>query len=192
MKKTLKAALSLVLVGAMTTSATVTAFAARTYNDFDYITNHINFGNTSKLSIASPSKNITTSADAYYITGTSNPNQALYCNGSEVGNRGASGSFGLYVTLYAGENVFTFTQNDVSKSVTITKGPGAVTTDRISSMMPSFNSAYHAGDTLKLSCTAPSGASVTATVFGQNVTMKQVAATAQSGVCLLYTSITIM
>lgn len=165
-------------------AAATPAQAAGRYNDFDYITSHVNTQVPQTLAITRPSGEITTSASQYYITGTSDPDQPLYLEGSEVTGRGVFGSFGVYVDLAQGSNRFTFSQNGVSRTVTIQRGGsgGTVTTTRsVSQMAPSYDSAYNSGDTLTLECVAPAGGTVTATFAGQSVALQQVAV-AQTGV----------
>lgn len=165
-------------------SAQTVAFAAE-YNDFDYITSHINFSRYTSLQIVRPAQQITVNADAYYIAGASDPNYDLYMDGNLVSSRGQLGSFGIYVALDQGKNVFEFTQpNGAYAEVVIIRGIAdtAATTEIISSMSPSYDIVSYAGDTMTLSCTAPSGATVTASVGGRTYTLKQVAATAQTGV----------
>ncbi len=175
----------LVAVGLLAGGFVVPAYAAN-YNDFDYITSHVSTSMPRKLSVTRPSQDVKTSATAYYITGSSNPDLPLYLNGEKVTDRGVSGSFGVYVSLSSGENRFKFTQDDGStKTVTITQGAGygasLATTNRVSSMYPSCDVGELAGTEVTLQCIAPAGASVTATVNGQSYTMRQVAA-AQSGI----------
>lgn len=153
------------------------------YNDFEYITSHVNTQVPQTLAITRPGEEVSTTGSQYYITGTSDPDQPLYLEGAEVTGRGVFGSFGVYVDLAPGTNTFTFTQNGVSRTATIRTGGGgtATTTRNVSQMTPSSDSVYHSGDTLELSCVAPSGGSVTATIGGQTVALGQVAA-AQTGV----------
>ena len=105
-------------------SSAVIAFAAN-YNDFDYITSHVTTEVPQRLTIARPGKNVKTGTATYYITGTSDPSSDLYLNGEKFNSRGISGSFGVYMALEQGDNVFTFTQdNGDEESVTITRGAG--------------------------------------------------------------------
>ncbi|WP_312641832.1 N-acetylmuramoyl-L-alanine amidase [Hydrogenoanaerobacterium sp.] len=164
----------------------IPAYAASGYNDFDYITSHVSTWVPQNLNITRPSKNVKTSATAYYITGNSNPDYNLYINGEIVANRGKSGSFGVYVSLNSGDNTFDFTQDTgVAKSITITQGSGygsdLATINNVSSMYPSCNTGELAGTEVTLQCIAPAGASVTATVNGTSYPMRQVAA-AQTGI----------
>ncbi|MEA5010598.1 MAG: N-acetylmuramoyl-L-alanine amidase [Angelakisella sp.] len=161
----------------LTVSATP-AMAAGRYNDYNTIVNGINLAVPQKLAICKPSGNITSAVGSYYITGTSNPNQPLYMDGTAVEGRGRNGSFGAYVTLSPGANTFTFTQGNQSSSVTITYNTqgGYSTTNSVTKMTPQYDSGYEGGSTLSLSCVAPSGSRVTATLGGVTVQLGQVAA----------------
>lgn len=188
MKQIFSKTLSLALAAALAmplSSPVVTASAQlRQYDDFEAITSHVDTYVPQELAVTGPSGDITTTSDAYYITGTSDPNQTLTLNGEEVTGRGIFGSFGVYVTLSSGENVFTFAQGGQEETVVITKSSASsvTTTDTITSMFPSYKSAHEAGSTVTLSCVAPSGAQVTASVAGAHIQLEQVAATAVEGV----------
>lgn len=183
-----KSAAALTLATALSFSLTTPALAAgRSYDDFDEITSHVDLAVPQKLAIASPGSNITTSADAYYLTGSSSPKETLTLNGEEVANRGIYGSWGAYVTLSPGENLFTITQGGQSQSVTITKSASGTvtTTDSLSSAYPPYESAYHVGDTITFSVVAPYGATVWVRRGGRNIELSPVAA-AQQGVPTRY------
>ncbi|MEF9852466.1 MAG: N-acetylmuramoyl-L-alanine amidase [Hydrogenoanaerobacterium sp.] len=116
-----KAAAFLTAMCILVSGSTVTALAAE-YDDFDYITNHVSTDVSRSLEITRPGRNVGTNASNYYITGTSDPGQDLYLNGEKFNRRGISGSFGVYMSLANGANVFTFTQDDGSeKTITITR-----------------------------------------------------------------------
>ena len=70
------------------------------------------------LKLANPSKDISTTAANYYITGSSDPDSPLSCNGEEVESRGVYGSFGIYAELVMGENTFRFENGDDSQTLT--------------------------------------------------------------------------
>jgi N-acetylmuramoyl-L-alanine amidase len=182
-----KALAALAVAAAITAAGAVPALAAdRTYDDFDTITSHVDLAPSQKLAVASPSGDYTTSSSAYYLSGTSNPNLELTCNGSPVEGRGVFGSWGWYAALDYGDNVFTFRQPDgSSQTVTITRtDPSSVvvTTSSITQMTPTYDKASRSGETVTLTCVAPSGASVHALVGDYTVRMEQTAATAVQGV----------
>ena len=147
------------------------------------------------LNIANLSQNATISYANYTITGTSDPAQELTMNGEPVENRGSSGTFGVYVALEYGENVFTFRQGNESKTVTVTRpkstgstaSPKAIDYITQSSMFPANTALARPGDTVSLACVAPSTATVQVEVNGKTVTLKQKAATAMAGIPATFT-----
>ncbi|MBR5485551.1 MAG: N-acetylmuramoyl-L-alanine amidase [Oscillospiraceae bacterium] len=164
------------------------------YNDYEVITNTgVDIYVPQALSIANPSKNMKTTASAYYITGTSNPAYKLYLNGNEVENRGMYGSFGVFASLNVGDNVFTFKQGENTKTITITRVASSsqldiVTTENMTSLRPSVQDIARPAAKYTLRCVAPSGASVYAVINGERVDLKQVAATAVPGVAATFTA----
>ena len=181
---------SAALAAALVAGACPAAYAADGYTDFDYITSHVNLAVPGELRLTRPSEDITTSASAYFITGGSDPDSPLTMNGEPVQTRGARGSFGVYVALGSGGNVFTFKNGGKTATVTITRGGTAqvATISNVRDMTPGYDAATFSGKTITLSCTAPSGASVTATVGGRKVPLKQAAATAYEGVPATFTA----
>ncbi len=178
----------LILLCIFTVSATVYTAQARQYNDIDEIMSGIDITVNQRLRLASPSKNITTTASAYYITGSYNPNYPLICNGYNVSAVGRTGTFATYVNLDYGANVYNFSQADGSSaSVTITRNRSAAaqTTKDISAMSPLYNSYYESGMEITLKCTAPYSSTVVASLLGQDYTLSPVA-TAQPGVPAIY------
>ena len=73
------------------------------------------------LQLANPSEDISTTESYYYITGSSDPDDPLTCNGEEVADRGIYGSFGIYASLEMGENEFVFENGEDTVSLTITR-----------------------------------------------------------------------
>lgn len=188
----LKRTVSLFMAVSVCIGISTVSMAKSTYNDFEAITNHVNLKIPTKLSISRPATDITTTASDYFITGNSNPKYKLTMNGELVTTRGKGGSFGVYVPVESGKNVYTFKQGKTSLSLTITKGDSsfAPTTTVVSSMGPEYDCATFSGNKINLSCIAPSGGSVIATVGGRRVAMKQNVATAKSGVPAYYSAST--
>ena len=160
--------------------------AAADYSSFEAVTSHVDLKVPQTLQITKPAEDITVSSAYYYIMGSSDPSQPLYMgnNNYEITTRGKFGSFGVYVALAYGQNLVKFTQGNKTVSVYITRSdkvPAAVATT-VSDMFPSYNDAYFVNNKVSLSCVAPSGATVTATVKGRTIALTQVAATAQAGV----------
>lgn len=149
-------------VSLMLSMGSVSAMAASSYDDFDYITDHVALNVPHKAAICNPPANMTTDADKFYLTGTSDPTQPLYLNGDVVEGRGIYGSWAVYAPLYMGDNSFTVKQGDAGNTVTITRTApvGIVAIDKLTKVYPSYDSAYRAGSELVLSCIAPSGAAV--------------------------------
>ncbi len=154
---------------------------------FEYITNHVNLGMPAGMYFSRPEKSTdTTGSSSYYLAGTADPRLDLYLNGNPVASRGSQGSFGVFVTLSPGDNTFTLSQGDARQQVTITYYPNAgVKTDAITSMTPAYDMGAPCGKPTYLKCTAPSGASVTATAGGQTITLTQ-NATAPDGTATLF------
>lgn len=149
--------------------------AYASYSDFEEITSHVSLSVPQSLAVTRPSQDTATTAESYYITGTSDPDQELTMNGQPVSGRGMFGSFGVYVALEEGENVFTFKNGQESESITITRGGSAevATTDTLTQATPIYDVAVRSGDTITFTCVAPSGASVEVEFGGKTVSMKQ-------------------
>lgn len=172
--------LSAALAAAICITPFQSAFALDydSYDDYDDIVSHVNLSIPQELTFTRPSQSFTTSASAYYLTGNSSPTQDLYLNGTKIENRGMYGSFGVYVGLEQGANVFTLEQGGKQVSVTITRGsvsPTITTTRVLTKAFPTYDVGYRAGDVITLSCTAPAGSSVTARVGSAHIQLQQVA-----------------
>ena len=124
-----------------------------------------------------PGKSVTVSYETYFITGICDPNKPVYMNGKKLESVGSAGVFGAYVELEVGKNTFTFKQDDKSVTVTVTREAPAQTTktDSLSSRFPTYDDFVYAGKEVTISCTGPSGAKVTAEVFGEKVNLEQTA-----------------
>lgn len=183
---------SFVLVLAVCVGVSVAPAAAQGgYNDLEAITGHVSLTIPQGLTVSRPSGQITTTDAAYFIAGTSDPGLPLTLNGQEVEQRGVRGSFGVYVALDAGTNRFVLEQGSAREEVIIVRGNAsaeAATTTVISRMAPAYDCATFSGETITLSCVAPSGASVTASIGNRQVTLEQSAATAKAGVPATFTA----
>lgn len=132
--------------------------------------------NGKTVQISSPQNGATMTADTTYILGTSDPSAPLYLDGEKVG-RTRSGYFSQMVTLKPGENRFTFTHKgeDISYILyynTNTASSSGVTDNvtildsvKATSVYPSKTVTTTAG-TQWVSCVAPYGSKVTATLDG--------------------------
>lgn len=150
------------------------------YDDFEEITSHVSTAVSQRLSVTRPSGNVSASDAYYYLTGGSNPDEILTMNGEPVAGRGVFGSWGVYAALEPGENVFRFQNGADEAAVVITRG-GAETiarTGAISQQTPFHDLALYAGDEVLVSCVAPAGGKVTASVGGQKIGLVQKAAAA--------------
>ena len=181
-KKNIRLLLMTTMMAGVVAMANTSALAQTQMGPKDQITKTNQDLKVSKnVKVINPSSDIKTTDANYYITGSSDPDEQLFCNGEEVSYRGIFGSFGVYVSLENGKNVFTFENGNQSDSITITRGSsqsqGSVsTTKNITSMAPSYDMAVDSGTTYKLKCVAPAGAQVWATLNGKDYNMTQVAA----------------
>ena len=131
--------------------------------------------------ITRPTKQITTTYKTYFITGTSNPNQPVYFNGTAIERLGTMGTFGVHVPLEVGSNTFTFSQGGSQQSVTIVRqaestGTASISAITQSSMLPAVHAGVKVGEKIRVSCVGPAGASITASFGGSSVQLTQAAA----------------
>lgn len=123
------------------------------------------------------------------IMGTSDPGRPLTLDGKEVERPGASGCFMLEAPLRYGTNVFTFRQGADEARIRIRRpspaGAGRIRSVSESGRFPAGDAAFRPGDRIGLTCVAPSGGAVTATVGGTAVRMVQKAA-AEKGVAAVF------
>ncbi len=183
MKTTFKRLLSLMTAVTFVFSSSAVSLADQ--GNFEYITDHVDLSVPQKLTITKPAEDVTTSSRYYYIMGTSDPNEPLYLANYEITNRGKYGSFGVYVELAYGNNLVRFSNGNDMVEFYITRSDTASTatvTDTISNMFPTSNSADFYGNKIDITCTAPSGAVVTAQIKSRTVELKQASATAVAGV----------
>ncbi|MEG2174281.1 MAG: N-acetylmuramoyl-L-alanine amidase [Oscillospiraceae bacterium] len=139
------------------------------------------------LTITRPTGSITTTATSYFLMGTSNPAQILTIDGKAVDRKTADGVFGVLVKLSEGTNTFTLRQGNSSETVTIRRTAGASSSpasaiSTIVSAWPVSSAIAPNGESLTVTCTAPAGSSVTASVGGITVSLKQKSATAVLGI----------
>ncbi len=139
------------------------------------------FSVSQRLEITRPTGNsLRVETYKYTIFGTSDPAKPLYMNGTEVERTSESGLFAVTVDVPKNGKTFTFTQGGNSDSVTLSRsggssGGGSGTTTNLSSCYPSAAAIVRPGETVNLSCVAPSGGKVTAKINGETITLKQVA-----------------
>lgn len=176
--------LSALLLALLIFATVITASAAALPADYNTVMSGISLSTPQSLNISKPAGNVSTTASSYYLTGSSDPNQPLSMNGYNITTRGAKGSFGVFVNLAVGDNLCTFTQGDVSRSVTITRNAigDYSTTKTMSSMYPAGDMLLRSGDTVKITAIGPAGGRVFASVGGQTIAMRQNVAAAVEGV----------
>ena len=139
-----------------------------------------------------PDTAATVTTSKYYITGTSDPNLPLTMNGQEVARYTKSGSFGILVDVPLGTTTYTFAQGNAIRKVSLTRvDPQKATPQKISeitksSIFPTRPFGAKAGETITISCTAPSGSTVKAAIGNTTITLKQTAATAAAGIAATF------
>ncbi|MEM1483646.1 N-acetylmuramoyl-L-alanine amidase [Oscillospiraceae bacterium PP1C4] len=144
------------------------------------------------FNITRPAETLTVNSQMakYFITGTSDPSLPITYNGKEISRPASTGLWGLLVDVPYGTTTYSFSQNGVTKTATIVRSKPS-DTDMIntipkSSVYPANLEAVLSGKKLKLSCTAPAGGTVTATVGGVSIPLKQVSAVSKNGVAATY------
>lgn len=128
------------------------------------------------LSITRPTNTITVDTTTYCITGTSDPNLPLMLNGQPVERNTTDGVFAVSVPLKFGDNNFVLQQGDDSQTVIINRPDGsepAATTINVTAMTPKNSLLAYNGVKFAISCVAPAGKTVTATLDSTTVTLKQ-------------------
>jgi uncharacterized lipoprotein YddW (UPF0748 family)/N-acetylmuramoyl-L-alanine amidase len=130
------------------------------------------------VTVAWPSRDITTSYTKYYLTGTSDPSKPLYLNGELVESRSPKGYFGILKDLAKGANTFTFSQDGSYVTRIITRSTGSSAAAKMSkaeivasSVFPQSQEYRMPGEKITLSCQAPAGAKVTVKIGGKTYTM---------------------
>ena len=145
---------------------------------------------STEFAVTRPTETLTVGSDweSYFITGTSDPSLPVFYNGTEI-TRSPSGLWGVLVNVPYGTNTYTFTQDGVNKTATIVRNQpsasAAISAIVKSSVYPLSAEAVLPGQSLKLSCTAPGGGTVTASVGGLTAALEPVAQAAD-GVAVTY------
>lgn len=182
MRKLISLSLSALMVFGMSATAT----AAQIPADYNYVMSGVSLSTPQTLNVTTPATaNVNTTDPTYYLKGTSDPSQPLYMNGYEVTTRGAKGSFGVFVALAPGANSCTFTQGGVSKTVIINRtnaGTSYATTKTLTELFPTSDTFSRSGSVIKVTVIAPAGGSVTASLAGQTIQLRQNVAGASTGV----------
>ncbi|HWP52182.1 MAG TPA: N-acetylmuramoyl-L-alanine amidase [Clostridia bacterium] len=128
------------------------------------------------LSITRPTSVITADSATYCITGTSDPALPLTLDGQMVERGTDDGVFAVSVPLQYGDNSFTLKQGGSEQTVTITRPDGsgpAATTINVTAMAPKSSLLAYNGVEFDITCVAPAGKTVTATLGGTTTALKQ-------------------
>ena len=137
--------------------------------------------NGKEIKITYPSNNTYVNTSKTYIIGSSDSAYPVTMNGQAI-SKTTDGYFCAYVTLNQGENKFVFEQNGNRKVLTVTygaknnTGAAASSYKQMSKMeiiepSPEKTTWLNVGDSLEVSCAAPAGSVVTATVGGMKVVL---------------------
>lgn len=151
-----------------------------------------NFSVSKKFNITRPTgSSLTIDTNRYTIFGTSDPTKPLYMDGKEIERTSKSGLFAINVDVPKNGKAFTFSQGDISRSITLSRSSDSSsssgTTKNLSSCYPSATAVIgHDESEITLSCVAPSGGNVSAKINGKTVKLKQVAA-ANNGIPAKFT-----
>ena len=127
-------------------------------------------------SVYQPYNNSNSTSPTVTLVGGSDTRYPLTINGEKI-SRTKSGLFSYYGTIGAGINVFTLVQNGVSYTHNInykaTRGVSSPIQSfskmEVVDVSPAGETWLSVGDTLKISCAAPAGSKVTATIGGMSV-----------------------
>ena len=93
MKNKLLSAISITMAVSMLTMTPSLTVSAQDYQDKSAVLDTgFTLDTDYTLKLANPSKDTSTTAENYYITGSSDPDYPLTCNGEEVEDRGIYGS----------------------------------------------------------------------------------------------------
>ena len=135
--------------------------------------------NGAEIVINYPDNNSYVNYSKTYVIGSCDPAYPLYVDGKAV-SKTKGGYFGVYLDLEKGKNVFEFAQNDNIKHFTVNyktsnlnsaSGSSYKTMDgmEITNPYPSGDTWLAVSETLDISCVAPAGSVVSATVGGMTV-----------------------
>ena len=135
-----------------------------------------------RLLVAQPSRAnfTTTDASGFWFYGSALPHVPVFVNNQLITDRTEEGFWSVFLPLVRGDNVFTFTQEGQANVVrTITNNapagarPPATMAIGIDNPFPAANEYARYGTALTLRATAPAGATVTAEIGGQTITLTQ-------------------
>ncbi|MBE6687914.1 MAG: hypothetical protein E7588_01400 [Ruminococcaceae bacterium] len=113
-----------------------------------------------------------------YILGKADPGYPLYYNGKKLAKT-KNGYFNIYADIKSGSNSFKFTQNGIDTVITLKTADSSVTPKDtnlggmiIKKAVPTADIITSPGKSISISCTAPAGSAVVATLGEFSVTLK--------------------
>ena len=129
-------------------------------------------GDSTDIVLAYSTYTVSNDTENHFIIGVADPNYPLYVNGVEVTDRTPKGYFSYYIKgLDVGKNEYVVTQNENSKTFTVTRSEKSQSSNTMSefgfinnSFSPLNDYANVSGSKLTVSCTATAGAKVYATI----------------------------
>ncbi len=128
--------------------------------------------------VGKPADGRRTVLDNLHLLAASDPNYPVFYEGEKV-SRTKSGFFNIYLTLKEGDNKVTFIQNGKDYSINIIKYKSSASAEyttldgmQITSVYPTEDIILSPGTQISVSCRAPSGSSVTASVGNAVVKLK--------------------
>lgn len=128
-----------------------------------------------ELAITYPAGDTAVTDSAIFLMGTSDPEQTLTLDGEEIERATLGGTWGSLQRLERGTNIFTLRQGEETRTVTVeryTPGPAAPIREITEgSVFPRYSCGVDSDEQLLLSCIAPAGGTVTATLGGRSITL---------------------
>ncbi len=133
------------------------------------------------LDVTHPKNGFSTTYSTFYATGTSDSDVPLTVNGETVVRNSTNGTFGVLLDLNVGDNLFTFKQGESAETLVINRYvPSSSPISTLYSMSPTYWQVTNNGEAFTVSCTAPSGASVSVRIGGQTFPLTQTASVTAS------------
>ncbi|MBE6551341.1 MAG: hypothetical protein E7665_04320 [Ruminococcaceae bacterium] len=123
------------------------------------------------VAVNKPANGLSTSYDALYVLGSSDPAYPVYYKGAKL-SRTKSGYFSLHMELEEGENVLELTSNGnvlkhtVNRKVSASSGASVLDGFTISGIFPYSDHYVRPGDKINVLLSAPAGSTVTASLAG--------------------------
>jgi len=146
-------------------------------------------GDSTDIVLAYSTYTVSNDTENHFIIGVADPNYPLYVNGVAVTDRTPKGYFSYYIKgLEVGKNEYTITQNENSKTFTVTRSAKTSSSTTMSefgfinsSFSPLNDYANASGTKLTVSCTATAGAKVYATIGDYTIQLSTSTSAATDG-----------